>query len=72
MFEEKDLIHYNGFKKLVNEGDFELKGGSVITAALLIQWFNELGIKIKDNIESSNEDKALKVNKNKKVSKKEI
>lgn len=50
MFNEKDLVHYAGLKKMIAEGDFNLKGSSVITAALLMQWFNQLEERIKSNM----------------------
>jgi len=50
MFTKEDLIHYKGLKKLVDEGTFDLKGGSIVTAALLKQWFEKLGKIIEEDI----------------------
>lgn len=43
---EKDLAHYRAFKKVINKGDFNIKGDATIAVALLFKWFDELENKI--------------------------
>lgn len=36
-----ELKNFKAFQKLINQADFSLKGEAVLTAALLIDWFNK-------------------------------
>lgn len=51
MFKEDDLIKYNSFKRVLNEGMFEIKGEATIPVALLFDWYNNLGKRMKQDIE---------------------
>ena len=55
MFTRDDLVKLYGFKAIVQEGDFEIKGKAVQAVAPYFNWFfNELEHKIKGAIAVEN------------------
>jgi hypothetical protein len=48
---KEDLIKYQAFKKVLNEGDFTVKGQAILAVASLFHWYNNLETEIKKAIE---------------------
>ena len=56
---DDDLVNYQRFLKVISQGDFNLKGEAVVTAAHLFQWFNSLGPKIKNVVDKQKAEKEI-------------
>lgn len=52
MFTKEDLEKYRAFKKVIEAGDFDIKGNTIITIAVLKQWFDSLEIKITEDVKA--------------------
>ena len=59
MFTKEDLGKFVCFKKIISQGDFEIKGEAVIAAASLFDWFNKLEKVIVDNINKAEKKPAV-------------
>ena len=52
MFSKDDLLKYAAFKRVVQQGDFNVKGEAIQMVASLLKWFEEIEGKIKSDIDS--------------------
>jgi len=60
MFKEDDLRKCKAVRKLIDEGDFLLKGRSVPPFVLCMSWLKELQDKIEEEIEKDLKSKPTK------------
>lgn len=66
MFSKEDLIKLNGFRSIVSEGDFEIKGKAVLATSPYFHWFfNELEGRIRAAIISEPSIAPLPIGKKK-------
>lgn len=59
MFKEEDLQKFLYLKNLIGEAKFDIDGKAVITASACFTWFEQLEIKIRNEIQK--EEKGKKV-----------
>jgi len=57
MFEEKDKVYILSLKKIINEGDFLLKGRSVLGFVTILKWLEDLEKKIHNDLEPKKKGK---------------
>jgi len=50
MFVKDDLAKYRALKKVIQQGDYEIKGDAILAVASLLNWFNDLEKKIEEQI----------------------
>lgn len=55
MIDKSDLDNYDKFARVIQKGDFNLKGEAIIPVALLLRWFGELKPKLKWAMEAGKE-----------------
>lgn len=60
MFKEEDLQKFLYLKNLIGEAKFDIDGKAVITASACFTWFEQLEIKIRNEIQKE-EKKGQKV-----------
>ena len=60
-FSQNDLKIYAAFKRVIESGNFEIKGNAIVSVAFLLNWFNDLPVKIQAavKIDSINEKKII-------------
>lgn len=59
MINKDDLANYQKFGKLIAQGDYNLKGEAVVSAALLFKWYFDLGLKLKAEHDKAEAEKEI-------------
>jgi len=59
MIDKLDVDNHTKLASVISAGQFDIKGSAVVQVALLLQWYDKLGLKLKKVVADREADKLI-------------